>query len=278
MNAESFLQASDLKSCMQELVIEIKKSPSDVKLRIFLFQLFCINCEWDRALTQLGVLKDLDDSTIAMVNTYQQLIACEQKRELVLDGSKEPTCFGEPSQWLAYYVKSFQLCSEIIGSENNASENKYQQAAKLIHQGAEMAPAISGSINFGNEQKIKSFNWLSDGDVRFGPSIEVMINGGYYWLPLENVLELAFEPVEDLRDMVWRPANLTLKNKGKLIVFLPVRYPINAETTDSQLLSRTCEWQEPLDNFYIGHGQRIFVTDNDEIPLLNVNSIKFDHE
>jgi type VI secretion system protein ImpE len=225
-----------------------------------LFQLSCINRDWQRAKTQLDVLKDMSDSTLAMGNTYTQLIECEQIRENVLSGDKEPVCFGEPSPWLAYYVKAYQQFSQ-----GNSDE-----AAHLVQQGAELAPAISGTVN-GEE----AFEWLCDGDVRFGPAIEVMLNGGYYWLPLEYISALSFEPVEDLRDLVWRPANLTLKNKGKLIVFVPTRYPITAETNDAQLLSRTCDWQEQVDNFYIGQGQRIFVTDNDEYPLLSLSSIEF---
>jgi type VI secretion system protein ImpE len=262
MDAASLLKEGNLADCKAQLFSEIKKDPSNVELRIFLFQLSCINRDWQRAQTQLDVLKDLSDSTLAMVNTYQQLIECEQKREKVLSGEKAPTCFGEPSHWLVYYVKAYQ----------QYSLNNIDQAHQLIQEGAELAPAISGSVN--NEP----FEWLSDGDVRFGPSIEVMLNGGYYWLPLEYVAEINFESVDDLRDLVWRPANLTLKNKGQLIVFIPVRYPVNANTTDSQLLARICDWQEPNENFYIGNGQRVFVTDKNEYPLLNVDSIKFTHD
>ena len=261
MNAESLLKSGDLIACKAQLFNEIKKDPSNVNLRIFLFQLSCINRDWQRAITQLDVLKELCDTTLAMVNTYQQLIDCEQIREKVLSGNKEPVCFGEPSDWLAYYVKAYQ----------QFSNTDIEQAHKLLLQGAELAPAISGTIND------EPFEWLSDGDVRFGPSIEVMLNGGYYWLPLEYVAEINFEPVEDLRDLVWRPANLTLKNKGKLIVFIPTRYPVTAETNDAQLLARTCDWQEPVESFYIGNGQRVFVTDQSEYPLLNVNSIKLNH-
>lgn len=262
MDAASLLKDGNLADCKAQLFNDIKKDPSNIELRIFLFQLSCINRDWQRADTQLNVLKDLSDSTLAMVNTYQQLIECELKREKVLTGENTPICFGEPSDWLAYYIKAYQkYCL-----------NDIKQANELLRQGAELAPAISGSINSEN------FNWLSDGDVRFGPAIEVMLNGGYYWLPLEYVTEINFEAVDDLRDLVWRPANLTLKNKGQLIVFMPVRYPVTTNTTDAQLLARTCDWQEPTENFYIGNGQRVFVTDQAEYPLLNVNSIKFNHD
>jgi len=262
MNAESLLQSGDLAACKIQLFNEIKKDPSNIQLRIFLFQLSCINRDWQRALTQLDVLKDLSDSTLAMVNTYKQLIECELRREKVLSGDIEPICFGEPSDWLGCYVKAYkQYCL-----------NDIEQAKNLIQQGADLAPMVSGTVDD------QPFEWLSDADVRFGPAIEVMLNGGYYWLPLEYISEINFEPVDDLRDLVWRAANLTLKNKGQLIVFMPVRYPITAETSDPQLLARTCDWQEPSKDFYVGSGQRVFMSDKEEFPLLNINSIKFNHE
>jgi type VI secretion system protein ImpE len=189
------------------------------------------------------------------------LIECELKREKVLSGDVEPVCFGEPSDWLACYVKAYQLYCV----------NEIDQAKQLIQQGAELAPMISGTVDE------EPFEWLSDADVRFGPAIEVMLNGGYYWLPLEYISEINFEPVDDLRDLVWRAANLTLKNKGQLIVFIPVRYPISPETSDPQLLARTCDWQEPVVDFYVGSGQRVFMSDKKEYPLLNIKSIKFTH-
>jgi type VI secretion system protein ImpE len=262
MNAESLLQSGDLAACKTQLFNEIKKDPSNLQLRIFLFQLSCINRDWQRAITQLEVLKDLSDSTLAMVNTYKQLIECELRREKVLSGDLEPICFGEPSDWLGCYVKAYkQYCL-----------NDIEQAKQLIQQGAELAPMIKGTVDD------QPFEWLSDADVRFGPAIEVMLNGGYYWLPMEYIAEIDFEPVDDLRDLIWRAANLTLKNKGKLIVFLPVRYPISTETSDAQLLARTCDWLEPVDEFYVGNGQRVFMSDKEEYPLLNISSIKFIHE
>lgn len=262
MNAESLLQSGDLAACKTQLFNEIKKDPSNLQLRIFLFQLSCINRDWKRAITQLDVLKDLSDSTLAMVNTYKQLIECELRREKVLSGELEPICFGEPSAWLGCYVKAYkQYCLNDIG-----------QAKQLILQGSELAATIKGTVDD------IPFEWLSDADVRFGPAIEVMLNGGYYWLPMEYISAIDFEPVDDLRDLVWRAANLTLKNKGKLIVFMPVRYPITSETSDPQLLARTCDWQEPAEDFYVGNGQRVFISDKEEYPLLNIGSIKFTHE
>lgn len=260
MTAAELFKQGNLAECKAQLFSEVKKDPSSMELRIFLFQFSCIERDWKRALNQLNVLKEMSDSNLALVNTYEQIINCEKKRELVIAGDKEPTCFGEPLDWMAYYVQAY----------SQASATQFEQALSLINQGAEIAPALSGKVDD------VPFEWISDGDLRFGPCIEVMLNGGYYWLPFQYISELQFEPVEDLRDLVWRPANLTLKNNGQLIVFVPVRYPINANTTDAQLLSRTCEWYEPIEQFYMGNGQRVLMTNDTEYPLLNINKITFD--
>ena len=257
MNAETLLHTGDLSACREQLFSEIKHDPSNLKLRIFLFQLSCINRDWKRALTQLDVLRDLSDSTLAMVNTYKQLIECELMRERVLSGAREPICFGEPSDWLAFYIKAYQQYT--LGN--------LEQAKQLIEQGAEKAPTSSGAIDD------TSFEWISDGDVRFGPSIEVIINGGYYWLPFAYISKLEFEPVEDLRDLVWRPAHLTLQNKGQLLIFVPVRYPSSDNEEPAHLLAKTCDWDEPVAQFFTGRGQRVFITDNSEAPLLSVSVI-----
>ncbi|GAA6172884.1 type VI secretion system accessory protein TagJ [Colwellia sp. KU-HH00111] len=263
MNAEGFLRLNDLDSCKKALFEEIKNSPGDIKLRIFLFQLSCITEDWARASGQLDVIRELDDSALALVNTYTQLIDCEKKRQNVLQGNISATCFGEPPTWLAYYMQAYQ---EVV-------DQKFDNAMDLIAKGAELAPQISGVIDQENH-----FEWIADGDMRFGPAIEIILNGGYYWLPMENIRKLEFEPVEDLRDLVWRPVNLTLKNNGTLIGFVPVRYPTNDLTTDTHLLAKTCDWSEPTKNLFLGNGQRIFISENKEFPLLNISSIEFNLE
>ncbi|WP_448213867.1 type VI secretion system accessory protein TagJ [Colwellia sp. MEBiC06753] len=260
MDAESLLHEGNLSECKDQLFGEIRKDPSNINLRIFLFQLACVSCDWERAKNQLNVLKEMSDATLAMVSTYEQLIGCEQKRINVLSGNKEPTCFGEPAQWLAFYTQGYQ---QYINGH-------FDQSLTLIEKGADLAPAISGTIN-----NSESFAWLSDGDIRFGPSFEVMLNGNYYRLPFEYIKEINFEPIEDLRDVVWRPANLTLKNNGQLIIFMPMRYPIHANTTDEQLLAKVCDWHEPIANYYVGNGQKVLITDASEYPLMNIDSIQF---
>ena len=60
MNAEDYLRSGQLDEALTSLREAVKKSPADAKLRIFLFQLLCVVGSWDKALTQLQVLGDMD--------------------------------------------------------------------------------------------------------------------------------------------------------------------------------------------------------------------------
>lgn len=260
MNSESFLKLADLSSCRKQLFEEIKKSPQDLNLRIFLFQLCCVLTDWSRALSQLEFISQMDDTTQSLDATYRQLIHCEQKREQVFCGSELLVCFGPVTAWLENFKQVFPLLTSL----------KLEQAAALSSAGMQLAQTLKGKING------EPFECLFDGDSRFGPVLEVMLQGGYAWLPLENVEKLEFEPIEDLRDLVWRAVNITLKNKGTLLAFVPMRYPITEHTTDAEKLCRHTTWSEPEQGFYIGQGQRIWITDQAEYLFSDIDLVEFE--
>ncbi|MET0123754.1 MAG: type VI secretion system accessory protein TagJ, partial [Candidatus Thiodiazotropha sp. 6PLUC9] len=120
------------------------------------------------------------------------------------------------------------------------------------------------------------FAWLADADSRIGPMFEAIVNGRYYWIPMQRLKKVSIEAPEDLRDMVWTPAHLTFENEGEAVALLPARYPGTEQETDTALkLSRKTEWLTPADNLYIGLGQRMLATDQNEYPLLNTREIEF---
>ena len=63
-----------------ELRKMIQKQPQRSDLRIFLFQIYCVQGEWIKAATQLDVLLELDPSSKPMVETYREALKCEALR------------------------------------------------------------------------------------------------------------------------------------------------------------------------------------------------------
>ena len=89
-----------------ELRRMIQKQPQRADLRIFLFQIYCVQGEWVKAGTQLDVLLELDPSAKPMVETYREALRCEALRREVFDGKRSPLVLGAPQDWLAMMIEA----------------------------------------------------------------------------------------------------------------------------------------------------------------------------
>ncbi|MES9831282.1 MAG: type VI secretion system accessory protein TagJ [Candidatus Thiodiazotropha sp. LLP2] len=260
MQAEELLKQGELDAALDALQQAIRKEPSNAKLRVFLFQLLCVIGAWKRALSQLDVAADLDPLNLPMAQTYREAIHCEFFRNEVFSGEKSPLIFGDPPEWTAFLLEALRL----------SGKGEHAQAENLRNQAFELAPATPGTLDD------QAFNWLADADTRIGPMFEAIVNGRYYWIPMQRIKKISIDPPEDLRDMVWTPAHLTFENEGESVALLPARYPGTENETETALkLSHKTEWLTPADGVYIGLGQRMLASDQDEYPLLNTREIEF---
>lgn len=250
----------DLQQTLTELQQHIRRQPAEAKHRIFLFQLYCVLGDWQKALNQLNVLRDLDASTLPMAQTYQEAIQCEALRAQVFAGQRAPLLFGEPEQWLAWLIEALRL----------TAQGQHDQASALREQALEQAPATSGQLND------TAFEWLADADPRFGPVLEAIVNGRYYWIPLHNIRQLQIEPPTDLRDLVWLPAQLTWANGGESVGLIPVRYPGSESSSDDAIrLARKTDWHTVNETTQLGLGQRLFATESADHALLDTRTLTF---
>lgn len=257
MLAEQSLREGDLKAALSLLQDQVRNNPENVKYRIFLFQLLTLTGAWGRALTQLDVAGDLDAANLAMVQTYRETLRCEALRAEVFSGSRSPTIFGDPEHWIA-------LCIQALGL---SAQGKYTEASALREQAFDLAPLTSGSVDG------EPFEWIADADTRIGPFVEAIVNGIYYWIPFYRIKKIVLEEPEDLRDLVWAPAQFVWANGGQAVGFIPSRYS-GSESADSQLqLARKTEWEDKGNGEYYGIGQRLFATENKEYSLLNTREI-----
>ncbi len=246
-----------------ELRRMIQKQPQRSDLRIFLFQLYCVQGEWIKAATQLDVLLELDPSSKPMVETYREALRCEALRREVFEGKRSPLVLGQPQDWLAMMIEALRV----------DAEGRADAAAALRAQALEIAPATSGTLDDA------PFAWLADADSRLGPVIEAIINGKYYWLPVSRLMRIEIDKPADLRDFVWTPATLTLENGAANVALIPTRYPGTERESDTALrLARATDWREQPGGAWHGVGQRMLTTDQAEIALLDVRVIAFDTE
>jgi len=248
---------------LDELRKMIQKQPQRSDLRVFLFQVYCVQGEWVKAATQLDVLLELDPSSKPMVQTYREALRCEVLRRDVFEGKRTPLVLGAPEDWLAGMLEALRL----------EGESHHAAAAELRTRSLEAAPAISGTLDGA------PFAWLADADSRLGPVFEAIINGKYYWVPVSRLLRIEIEKPADLRDFVWAPATLTLANGAANVALVPTRYPgTEREASNPLRLARATEWREQPGGAWHGVGQRMLTTDQTEVALLDVRVLTFDVE
>jgi type VI secretion system protein ImpE len=258
MLAQQIMRDGDPKGALTVLLDAVRKDASDVKLRVFLFQLLAVLGQWERALTQLNVAAEMDASVLPMVQTYRPALQCEALRVEVFAGKRSPLIFGDPTPWIAQLVRA-------LGDDTTMPVRAAADRAAAF----EVAPTSSGSIDG------QKFAWLADADARLGPVLEAIVNGRYFWIPFFRIRRIQCEAPADLRDTVWTPATFLFANDAEAVGLIPTRYAGSAESADAALqLARRTEW----DAQGCGLGQRMLVDDSADYALMDSRVIEFDND
>jgi type VI secretion system protein ImpE len=194
-----------------------------------------------------------------MAQTYQAVICCEVRREQVFKGEETPTVRGDPGPWLPPLIEATRLLCH----------GELDTATRLREAAFDRAPLSGGSLNG------KPCAWIADADPRLGPVLEAFVNGTYLWVPFEQLRALRLEAPADLRDQVWMPASLIWNDGGEAYAFIPTRYPGSAAAADPALaLARRTEWCDAAPGWSLPLGQRVLVTDSDEVALMEVRNLQ----
>jgi type VI secretion system protein ImpE len=258
MKPEELLKEGLLDETLKALQQVVRDDPANAKPRVFLFQLFSILGDWKRANTQLQVLSEMDSDSMMLARIFEPVLLCEAIRADVFAGKRTPIIFGEPPEWIGSLAEAMSLFGK----------GEFQAGAQLRDRAFEAAPMSTGKVNG------ESFEWIADADERLGPILEVILEGKYYWVPFCRVRQVFIQPVTDLRDLVWAPAQFVWENGGEASGHIPTRYP-GTETSQERALklARKTEWIDQS-GVHTGLGQRVLATDANEYPLLEIRTIE----
>jgi type VI secretion system protein ImpE len=250
-----------LASQLQDLQSQIRRDASSAKLRVHLFQLLCVMGSWQRALEQLQLCAQLDAKALPMAQMYREAIACEMFRAEVFAGQRTPQVMGKPPPWIGLLIEA--LRHDASGQTSAATEMREQ----AMDAAQPTACCVDGV----------PCEWLMDGDARLGPVCEVFTNGQYYWLPFESCAGVQVDLPSDMRDLVWSPAELLLANEGRVPALIPTRYPepanLDLDHVDALKQSRATHWIEHAPDSWFGVGQRVWMSDVGEHPILDTRLI-----
>lgn len=258
MIAEQLLKDGRPDEALNDLQKAVRDDPANAKPRVFLFQLLSVLGDWKRADTQLQVLAEMDSDSMMLSRIFEPILLCEAIRADVFAGKRTPIIFGQPPEWIGSLVQAMELFGQ----------GEFRAGAQLRDKAFDAAPMSPGKING------EAFEWIADADERLGPVLEVMLEGRYYWIPFCRIRQVFIEPVTDLRDLVWAPAQFVWENGGQAAGHIPTRYPGTERSNDGNLkLARKTEWFNK-GGVNVGLGQRIVATDVGEYPLLEIRNIE----
>lgn len=139
--------------------------------------------------------------------------------------------------------------------------------------GAEPKPR-SGTVNG------TPFASFEDADPRIGPRLEMFAAGAYLWIPLEHITFIETGAPTRLRDLLWLPALVrtgpSFRGTELGEVLLPVISPFSSKHSDGNVrLGRSTVWEEDENGEAVPFGQKIFLADGEEIPILEMRKVEF---
>lgn len=147
------------------------------------------------------------------------------------------------------------------------------RAEDFPHGGGVGGPApVAGSLNG------RPFSSLTDADPRIGPRLEVYAAGQYTWIPFEQLATVRIKAPERLRDLLWTPAVVRTSPSFKGVdlgeVLIPAVSPLTADFDDEPaMLGRITEWVAGPGDAPVPVGQKVWLVDGEEIPILEVREL-----
>ncbi len=240
----------------------VKAAPGDVEARAVLFQMFCINGEWDRASAQLEALMAAGQDQHPIWIQFKMLMRMEERRREVYSTGEVPTIVGEPADWMVPFGKAFGM----------HQSGDHTGAAELREQALADAPATAFAI--GDVEG----DWLMDGDARLGPMLEAFLptEGDYVWIPFSTLGSFRVEKPSQLNHFVWVPATFVWSDGKQLHGFIPTRYMGTENSGDAGLkLARQTDWIEKGEDIFEGMGQRVLMSAEDDFSILDIREARF---
>lgn len=252
--------AGRLHDAVQAAIEEVREAPSDVDQRWMLASLFCFEGNLERADTHLQTILSSAPDLAAEVLLFRNLLRGETARRQCFEEGRVPAFPEPPTEPLKDLLRAM---THLAAGESDA-------AAKLLQQIATAQPTLKGECNDA------PFEGFRDWDDVMATVFEVItVNGDYYWLNMDQLREIRFEPIAEPRDMLWRPAQITSYDHETLSVYFPALYPGSSKDSDDAIrLGRAADWTETPGGIMRGKGVRSFLVGDETVSLPDIQTLR----
>lgn len=259
MNAGEAFKAGRLREAIDAQIADVKAHPADHGKRLFLFELAAFAGDLERARRQIEAVRYDEPELDLAAQTYRKLLDAEEARRRLFKDGLQPGLLADAPDHAVLRLEAV----------NRLREGRPSEAAEILERANDLAPVLKGALNG------KAFEGLRDGDDLFGTVLEVMAQGRYFWLPLEQVDTLKMNAPQFPRDLLWLPAKLLTTQGEEGDVFLPALYPGTHEHPDDRVrLGRATDWNEAEGAPARGAGLRTFLVGEDAVGLLEWRELR----
>lgn len=270
--SESFRSWSHARPLIESLAhaeADVRARPQAPQSRWLLFELLCVLGQWERALKQLQTWASLSKDFDSTAHVMRGLIRAERQREAVFAGTAPPATVAAAADtpapaWMAGMAEALRLTAT---AHDDAIE-----AADRAREAALVAALDSG----GSSNLQQRFAWIADSDTRLGPICEVILVGAYRWVAFADLASVTKAGPQGLLDLVWAQVDLALRDGSMLKGYMPMRYPVQATDRDALRLARETVWSEHGRTGVHARGQKMWMTDAGDMPLLDLRHCEFE--
>ncbi len=242
---------------------EVKSHPVDVSKRLILAELLCFIGEFEKADKHLETAFMQSPDLNLPTALGRQLIRAATARRKCFDDGAVPDMLAPADPIVEQQLKLWAL-----------------HRAGDAHQVAESMERVQGYCDrTGGAADELTFIGFRDLDDSTAACLEVLTSTGkYYWVPWHRIESLVFEPVTRPRDLLWREAHILVREGPDAVVYVPVSYPATTvDDGDAAILGRETQWRESETGVTTGIGQRIFLIDDQEKAILDLEQIQFNN-
>jgi type VI secretion system protein ImpE len=262
MTPSELYRAGKLDEAVQAALAAVKAAPEDGDARWQLAELSAIAGDLERADKQLDVIGQQRTDMALPTSVFRQLIRAETARREVFTAGRVPEFIGLPSELLKSVLEALTL----------VRAGQPAQANQLLQQVEATRRRPAGQLDG------RPFTDIRDLDDLLAPVLEVLTTTGrYFWTAWENIERIEFEPLKRSRDLLWRPARMSVRGGPDGVVYIPVVYQGTTPEHPGDLrLARGTDWVAPPDGPVRGLGQRTLLVGDIDTPLLECTRLEFD--
>lgn len=266
--AIDIFNSGDLDGAIQAAVEDVRDHPANVVSRLDLSTLLAFAGDLERAdkhaLVAIKQANGAGDREMKLQSLgLRSLLRGEAARRQTFEKGVIPEVIGE-------FTAGLQMAFRAVVA---ASEGDLDAAVHHIKGMSGAAQDISGErddISFSSFRVKDGFTSL------FFEVISPM--GEYYWVPVDQVTQIHFDPLARIQDLLWRHVHVFDTTGQPTWCYFPVLYQGSYLHEDDAIkCARASEWHDSVGTNR-GFGVRFFRFDEDDVPVTELESIRFYNE